>query len=182
MTAVRKSSRCSSVWATSRQGHTSRPRWRACANSPSPASPPCMARHCAEPISARYSQRSNGPAGRYRDIDHRLRRHKCGYRSATPRLACPGILLHTAPVPPNLGNVRLLLHHDGAGPAFTAGPGLPGLRVDVTATRSTADVASGMLRLRAGAYRPQGIPKLVTLGAYVGGSAIDRFEEHQQIR
>jgi hypothetical protein len=86
MIAARKSSHCSNAWATSRQGHTSRLRWRACANSLLPAWPPCMARHCAEPILVGYSQRSNKPAVRRRDIDHRLGMHKCGYRSATPGL------------------------------------------------------------------------------------------------
>src|SRR4029450_8970951 len=103
MTAARKSSHYSSAWATSRQGHTSRLRWRACANSPLPASPPCMAQHCAEPILTRYSQRSNGPAVRYREIDYRLGWHKRGYRSATPGLPCPGVLLHTVLEPQKIG-------------------------------------------------------------------------------
>ena len=66
---------------------------------------------------------------------------------------------------------------------------LPWLQVYVTVTRSKADIASGVLRgghhkggLRTLALHPQGIPKVIPLGAEEVSGAIDRFQERQQIR
>jgi hypothetical protein len=69
------------------------------------------------------------------------------------------------------------------GQPFTAGPVLTLVTVHVITTRSmVADIASGALGLRAGACRPQGIPKDIPLGDEAVGGAIDRLQEHQQIR
>ena len=71
-----------------------------------------------------------------------------------------------------------------------AGPVLPPVPGQRHRDTFHADVASGVLlgghrrrgRRTVAAYRPQTIPKDVPLGAEVGGGAIDRFQEHQQIR
>jgi hypothetical protein len=88
----------------------------------------------------------------------------------------------------------------GAGPAFTASPALPlatgqlyrcvsdglvmlGTNTSATAKRAGGSTLSRRWRAwRTGALRPQGIPKVVPLGAEVRRGAIDRFQEHQQIR
>jgi len=68
----------------------------------------------------------------------------------------------------------------------TAAPRLRGELVHhacsvLRAARSRHAVLGGR-RHRAGALRPYRVPKIICLGAEVGGGAIDRFQIHQQVR
>jgi hypothetical protein len=66
-----------------------------------------------------------------------------------------------------------------------AGPALIPMQVNVAALRvrrCCVTVLRHRWRWRAGALLPDEIPKFVPIGTEVGGGAIDRFQERQQIR
>ena len=84
--------------------------------------------------------------------------------------------------PVAMTKVNLVVEPSPQGQLFTAGPALMSVICQRRRDTFRGDVVSGVLLRTGGHLRPQVIPKVVPFRSEIGGGAIDRFQEHQQIR